>query len=394
MRLMLILLALAGTAKAQINYGHSGAWFNPDTAGQGLLVEVLPDSNQVFVAWFTFETAGSKLGAPEQRWLTGQGEIIGDTANLMLSVTAGGVFDDPTAVTTTPVGSAMMTLPDCVSGRFDYQLDSDGLAGGFDLQRIGTGATCQELAGDSSPGAEVTITHLSNEGVLISDGDNAVVIDGLTRNTAGWVTMPLSEIQMLEAGTGAYAGVDVAMVTHNHGDHFSFASINAFLAANPDARFIGTTQMIGGVGNQAQTVGFSPPRFSNETMTVNGITITVFNTRHFNQFSFDFSGVENYAYLVEIGGKRILHTGDIDYARDNFEAMGLADNGVDAVILPTFNLLINNANFALVEELFNPDVFIAAHFQSSALQSEVNRVQAIVPDAVIFDEPLDSVVLP
>jgi N-acetylneuraminic acid mutarotase len=47
-----------------INGGHGGAWFNPETAGQGIVIEVLPALNQLFVAWFTFDAAP---GLPSMR---------------------------------------------------------------------------------------------------------------------------------------------------------------------------------------------------------------------------------------------------------------------------------------------------------------------------------------
>ena len=40
----------------RINPGLNGAWFNPVSSGQGFLIEVFPDINQVFLAWFTYDT--------------------------------------------------------------------------------------------------------------------------------------------------------------------------------------------------------------------------------------------------------------------------------------------------------------------------------------------------
>jgi hypothetical protein len=59
----------------QINPGLSGAWFNPDTVGQGFFVDVLPDTDLVFMSWFTYDTAppgdrgqhGGTRGIPDPR---------------------------------------------------------------------------------------------------------------------------------------------------------------------------------------------------------------------------------------------------------------------------------------------------------------------------------------
>ena len=129
----------------EIGPGLTGAWFEPATAGQGLLIEVLPETGQVFLAWFTFAAADAgKVGVSEHRWLTGQGSYDGNRAELTLSVSSGGLFDDPNPVTTQPVGTATLEFDDCLSGRFGYQLD-DGLAGTLELVRIAADATCGSL---------------------------------------------------------------------------------------------------------------------------------------------------------------------------------------------------------------------------------------------------------
>lgn len=58
--LFIALLAVSAPLSAQIeiNAGLAGAWFDPATAGQGLLID---DRNELFIAWFTYtqSTSGS-----------------------------------------------------------------------------------------------------------------------------------------------------------------------------------------------------------------------------------------------------------------------------------------------------------------------------------------------
>ena len=94
----------------------------------------------------------------------------------------------------------------------------------------------------------------------------------------------------------------------------------------------------------SRVVSVTPDRGTQETVTVNGVTIDVLHFRHFDQFGNDFSDVENYGFVVHLGGKRILHVGDVHYGVSNFEPFGLADVGIDVVILPTFNTLLSSMN--------------------------------------------------
>ncbi len=131
-----------------INQGLSGAWFNFNTRGQGILFDIEPGSQFIFGAIFTYETAvAAKLGAPEHRWLTLQGNYQGNTAQVPIFVTSGGVFDQPVPTTTVPIGNATVVFESCTSATLGYELDDPPLSGSIALQRVipGTEALCQQL---------------------------------------------------------------------------------------------------------------------------------------------------------------------------------------------------------------------------------------------------------
>ena len=129
----------------QINPGLNDAWYNPATNGQGFLITVFPDIHQMFLAWFTFDTerppegVNAMLGDPGQRWLTAQGPYDGDTANLTIFMTEGGVFDSATpAASTNAAGDGTLTLEfaDCTEGMVTYAITSLGISGEIPIQRI------------------------------------------------------------------------------------------------------------------------------------------------------------------------------------------------------------------------------------------------------------------
>jgi hypothetical protein len=138
-------ITLSEGAMFAINAGLNDAWYNPATPGQGFLITVFPEIKQMFLAWFTYDTerppedVSAQLGEPGHRWLTAQGPYEGDTANLTVFVTEGGVFDaaEP-AVTTDPAGDGTLTLEfaDCIAGLVNYAITSLGISGEIPIQRI------------------------------------------------------------------------------------------------------------------------------------------------------------------------------------------------------------------------------------------------------------------
>ena len=141
-----------GGAAFQINQGISGAWFNPETSGQGVLFDIEPSSNFIFGAIFTYETAApAKLGAPEHRWLSVQGNYQGGFAQIPIFNTSGGAFDQPVATTTEAVGSATIRFQSCTAGTLEYVLNDPPLSGSIPLQRVisGTESLCEQLSGSA-----------------------------------------------------------------------------------------------------------------------------------------------------------------------------------------------------------------------------------------------------
>jgi len=140
----------------QINAGHSGAWFNPATSGQGQFIDVEPDEQFMFVSWFTY-THASAENPNEQRWLTAQGNYSGNTAVLALFETLGGKFDDPQAVTNTRIGEATLSFSDCDQGQMSYTIDGGSLSGEFPLRRViaNSDSACEGFSGNTTQAVNI-----------------------------------------------------------------------------------------------------------------------------------------------------------------------------------------------------------------------------------------------
>lgn len=134
-----------------INQGIAGAWFFPETAGSGLMIDINPATNFFFAAWFTYEQQDSTrtVGSPDNRWLTATGSYEGGSAmNIPVFQTSGGFFDNPQEVTIEQTGSMTIQFSDCNTGLVTYSLNDGALTGEFPIQRAipGTQTLCESLA--------------------------------------------------------------------------------------------------------------------------------------------------------------------------------------------------------------------------------------------------------
>lgn len=168
---LIALLCCALVAQAQdtpmlINYGLTGSWYEPATNGQGVIVDIVPDSNQLVAYWFTYPEDGAG-----REWYIAQGDISGGSASLTVFQTENGIFDTASAITVNAVGSATMRFSACTQATWDYAFDDGGPEGFIELQRLSPDVLCA----NELPGSATTIvTHgnawLDLNGVWLFEG--------------------------------------------------------------------------------------------------------------------------------------------------------------------------------------------------------------------------------
>ncbi len=130
---------------------QSGAWFDPATSGQGLMVEVVPpsedDDGLLFAAWFTYDLSPASNDTISQDWFILQSHL--STANAGRAVvpifrSIGGQHVRRATTNLFRVGEAELTFASCQSLTVAYRFDDTELAaehgginGQLQLQRIG-----------------------------------------------------------------------------------------------------------------------------------------------------------------------------------------------------------------------------------------------------------------
>ena len=139
----LVMIELEEVNDFLINPGLNDAWYYPVTNGQGFLIIVFPQIEQIFLAWFTYDTVRpdasvtAMLGEPGHRWLTAQGPYTGNRAVLDVFVSEGGIFD---AGTPAPIpkmdGTIIVEFSDCEAGTITYDIPSVDRQGVIPIERI------------------------------------------------------------------------------------------------------------------------------------------------------------------------------------------------------------------------------------------------------------------
>jgi len=150
---------LAPSAPFRINAGLADAWYNPETPGQGVFVDVFDKRNTLFIGWFTYGAGAQPDPGTGQAWMTALGPFAGTRAELDLYWTT----RPATAPNARPEqfndGTVSLDFFDCRSGRLRYAwggtADQPAYQGEFPIRRVRDDSVslCEsQYAGPASPG--------------------------------------------------------------------------------------------------------------------------------------------------------------------------------------------------------------------------------------------------
>jgi L-ascorbate metabolism protein UlaG (beta-lactamase superfamily) len=245
----------------------------------------------------------------------------------------------------------------------------------------------------SAPQPGVTVTLLANEGVFLSASSQQVIIDGLFRYYGRGYALPAdSTTAALEAARAPYDSVDLVLVTHRHGDHFHPTSMVSHLAANPRATLVTSQQVIDSMKHAlattpqvvAQLRPRTMPKGQRTRMVVGGVPLEVLGIPHGGDRH---RAVEHLAFIVEVGGRRVLHVGDTDFSEASFAPFRLDTARIDVALLPSW-MVTSEDGRAVIERWIKPRHVVAFHL-SEGDEREARAVRSAIPGAIAMTRSLE-----
>jgi L-ascorbate metabolism protein UlaG (beta-lactamase superfamily) len=252
--------------------------------------------------------------------------------------------------------------------------------------------------GDGAPPA-LTITYLANEGVLIEGGGKRIAIDALHRPygpPGEYLHLPEAERAKFEAAEPPYEGLDLLLVTHVHRDHFHPEAVGAYLQANPGTTLVSSQQVVESVKEgygrpevEPRMREITPALGKVLTRTEVGVPLTLLGLQHGNR---RFEWIQNVGYLIEIGGKKILHIGDAAMTAGNFEPFHLPAQKIDIALIPAWFFLYPEGQYA-IRKLIAAEQLVAIHVPPNRAAEHLYAIHQAFPEAVVFAETGETLVL-
>jgi L-ascorbate metabolism protein UlaG (beta-lactamase superfamily) len=232
--------------------------------------------------------------------------------------------------------------------------------------------------------------------VLLVGGGKKVLIDALFLRYGREYAVAADSTQLaLAAARAPFDSVDLVLVTHRHGDHFHPAPVAAHLRANPRAALLTSRQVIDslrgrippGVGAEARLLARTTAPGARRRETVNGVAVELLGLPH--GYARRNASVEHLGYLVEIGGRRVLHLGDTDISEPAFAPFRLDTARIDVALIPSW-MLTDPGGRRVVERWIRPRQVVAFHVGAREGARASAAVRAALPGAVTLVRSLET----
>lgn len=237
------------------------------------------------------------------------------------------------------------------------------------------------------------LSYVGNMGVLVETLEKTVLFDGFHKEYGPDYMYPTtSMIRKLQLGKyNDFSKIEIACVTHKHGDHFDPNYCNNFLEENREAIVIGPNQVkqeiLGLKSQHNEKVGerVKAIAYNNEIHSIGhqGIHVQAIQCNHVNQERH--ASIENIAYLVEVNGFRILHVGDTHWGltEEPFEKLAIKSNKLDIAILPYW-MLLEDSSKEKMQKLIAPKHIIATHIPPSISKDEEQELMQEFTSITLF----------
>lgn len=259
------------------------------------------------------------------------------------------------------------------------------------------------LAVCASAQAQVTVTHVANAGFLIEGGGQKVLIDALfDEGVRGYTRIPKDMIKQLRAAEAPFDSVNLVLLTHTHMDHFGPRTMTRHMRANPHATLICTPEarqalerhIKNHAGIAERIVALSPEEGETIQGTYGGINVQVLNLHHGRDVD---PPITNLAFIIELGGMSVLHTGDTEALGPVFELYGFQDRSIDVALLPAWFVSYTHWG-EVVNEYIRPTHIVAMHMPRpdapgnyfglhGSYEGRFDAIKSLFPDATVMDSP-------
>jgi len=245
------------------------------------------------------------------------------------------------------------------------------------------------------PAVELELVYLANEGFLARAGEHELLIDAFVFEPySGYAAVPAELRAAMLAGKPPFDGVELALTSHFHLDHFQAAAAAEFLRAHPETKFLSSPQVVDGLlaelgeDTALERIDALLPEARQAAETREKETrVELIRLPHTGGTRT--ASVQNLGHVLELGGARLLHVGDADALDPAVEGYDLGERALDVALVPYW-WLGDAQGVARARELTGAKHLVAVHVPPAELADVKARLAALDPTILLFERAGES----
>lgn len=270
-----------------------------------------------------------------------------------------------------------------------------------------------ELEGAGNKKSEIKVTYIANMGFMVSSASKTVLIDALFDEGFGSYLTPSKQIvEKINQLEKPFNAVDLMLVTHDDGDHFSTSMVAEYLTKNKKAKVVCSKRGFSKLKenkdikvDSSRIVGITPELYKSVETKLNGIEIKILRLRHSGRDG----RTENLGFLFDLDGIKVLHVGDasgrvwkgaVVSGIEEYDAIGLENMRIDVAILNRGSLWGADApGIEIIKKYIKPKHIILGHFSLGNKDGEDEVIKTIeslkgsIPGVTIFEESMQNIII-
>ncbi len=246
------------------------------------------------------------------------------------------------------------------------------------------------------PAGRLEVTYIANSGFMFAAGNTRVLVDALYLDGDIWET-PTKKLQKaMTRGAAPFKNINYFLVSHYHEDHFNATLMSRYLVNNPKTTLI-TNMQTDSVMKRIlkqdpelkrpdQMKIIDIPMFSSESFEADQFKVKCLAQRHMGKEDYK---VQSLGFLIEMGGKKIIHIGDAGWEEENFAGFKLQDEDIDIAFIHYW-FLLDCEGRRIIENYIKPEKIVITHIPYEELRRNYKRIKEYYPDVEVFLNHMDK----
>jgi 7,8-dihydropterin-6-yl-methyl-4-(beta-D-ribofuranosyl)aminobenzene 5'-phosphate synthase len=261
--------------------------------------------------------------------------------------------------------------------------------------RLGVGRVLHFPKRAASAACPAEITYIANEGFMIECGGKKVLVDAMFDEGYGQFMVPARDVRVkMTRAEAPFDDVDLVLITHDHGDHFSARMVGDHLVNNRLVQLVAHGQVVAqlrDLESYAQIAGrvheVADELGAWSRLTVNGIRVDALCMKH-GAFYRDgknmHEGKRNLLFVISVGGRRFCHAGDARLGEDGepWRAFPFGESGVDVLFLPYWDTAPAAKN--IVADCIRPGALVGMHIPPARLADVGAEMRKAYPEVIVL----------